>query len=197
VVDVRFDPVTVVPVTNGRTVLTGGGWVAGGFHGSCGMVGTDEKTIGGGVWPGVDGNGGGIAPTLNTLANTIGGAGGVVVKLGNRLAGTVALPGGTNCGCGTPGLEGGTGAGPTAGPTSGPRGTATGAVFGETGGKTGKPTGSPIVGGGMIGVPVMGPAAGTVALPLPNTGCGMPAIEGGTGAGWIGGVPLLIRCTPA
>src|SRR5580704_1935335 len=42
----------------------------------------------------------------------------------------------------------------------------------------------------MIGVPVMGPAAGTVALPLPYTGWGMPAIEGGTGAGWIGGVPL-------
>src|SRR5580704_153851 len=102
-----------------------------------------------------------------------------------------------NCGCGTPGIEGGTGAGPTAGPTSGPTGTGTGAVFGVTGGKTGVPGGLVMSGGGRIGEPVMGPAAGTVALPLPNTGCGMPAIEGGTGAGWIGGVPLLIRCTPA
>jgi hypothetical protein len=135
---------------------------------------------------------------LKMLANTIGGDGGVVVNSGNRLAGTVALPGGTNCGCGTPGKLGGTGAGATAGPTSGPTGTGTGAVSGLTGGKTGKPTGSPIGGGGMIGEPVIGMGvAGEVALPLSNTGCGMPAMLGGTGAGWIGGVPLLIPSTPA
>ena len=48
-----------------------------------------------------------------------------------------------------------------------------------------------MVGGGMIGEPVIGiGVAGEVALPLSNTGCGMPAMLGGTGAGWIGGEPL-------
>src|SRR5580704_17510234 len=180
----------------GGTVLTGP-WFGFGFHGNCGMVGTGEGMIAGGFWPGVEGSGGGIAPILAMLGNTIGGDGGIVVNVGNRLAGTVALPGGTNTGCGTPGIEGGTGAGATAGPTSGPTGTGTGAVFGETGGKSGVPGGLLISGGGRIGAPVIGPGAGTVAEPLPNTGCGMPAMLGGTGAGWIGGVPLLIRCTPA
>ena len=157
---------------------------------------TGEGMIGGGFWPGVEGNGGGTAPILKMLANTIGGEGGVVVNSGNRLAGTVALPGGTNCGCCTPGRLGGTAAGATAGPTRGPTGTATGAVFGVTGGKTGKPTGSPIVGGGMIGEPVIGMGvAGEVGEPLSNTGCGMPAILGGTGAGVM--IGSVIPKTPA
>jgi hypothetical protein len=186
-------------VTNGRTVLTGGGWVGGGFHGSCGMVGTGDGMMGGGFWPGVEGKGGGIAPILKMLANTIGGEGGVVVNAGKNavIGGTVALPPPVYCGWVTPGIEGGTPAGPTAGPTSGPTGTGTGAVFPPIGGKTGVPGGLLISGGGRIGEPVMGPAAGTVALPLRNTGCGMPAMLGGTGAGWIGAVPLLIRNTPA
>src|ERR1700727_832202 len=132
------------------------------------------------------------------LANTIGGEGGVVVKSGKRLAGTGAEPGATNCGWTPPGIEGGTAAGAIAGPTSGPTGTGTGAVSGVTGGNTGTPSGAPIGGGGMTGEPVMSiGVAGEVALPLPNTGWGMPAIDGGTGAVWIGGAPLLIPNTPA
>lgn len=43
-----------------------------------------------------------------------------------------------------------------------------------------------MVGGGMIGEPVIGMGvAGAVAEPLSNTGCGIPAIEGGTGAGMM------------
>jgi hypothetical protein len=51
------------------------------------------------------------------------------------------------------------------------------------GGKTGVPGGLVMSGGGRIGVPVIGPGAGAVGLPLLNTGWGMPAIDGGTGAG--------------
>jgi hypothetical protein len=50
----------------------------------------------------------------------------------------------------------------------------------------------PIVGGGMTGVPVIGPGAGTVAEPLAYLGDGSPATLGGTGAGVIGGSPLAI-----
>jgi hypothetical protein len=54
-----------------------------------------------------------------------------------------------------------------------------------------------MVGGGMMGEPVIGMGVvGTVALPPANTGCGMPAIDGGTGALSTGGVPLLIRSKP-
>ena len=64
-------------------------------------------------------------------------------------------------------------------------------MSGVTGGKTGKPTGSPMSGGGRMGEPVIGiGVAGEVAEPLSNTGWGMPAMLGGTGAGWIGGEPL-------
>lgn len=52
----------------------------------------------------------------------------------------------------------------------------------------------PTCGGGRSGEPVIGMGgAGEVADPLAKRGCGIPATLGGTGAGWIGGVPLLIR----
>src|ERR1700733_3258621 len=60
------------------------------------------------------------------LANTIGGEGGVVVKSGKRLAGTVAEPGGTNCGSTSPGIGGGGAGGASAGPGPGVAGAGAG-----------------------------------------------------------------------
>lgn len=113
----------------------------------------------------------------------------VVVNFGNQLAvvGAVALlPVPKKRGCVNPGVDGGTGAAATAGPTSGPFGT-TPIGGGVGGGKFGTATGLPIVGGGMIGCPVMliG-VAGLVALPLSKTGCFTPGMDGGTGAGSMG-----------
>lgn len=83
-------------------------------------------------------DGGLPVPIIAVLANTIGGEGEVVEKLGNKLAavGTVPLPV-LNTGCVIPATEGGTAALATAGPTSGPIGTATGVVLEPVGGKVG------------------------------------------------------------
>ena len=109
----------------------------------------------------------------------------MTVKLGNQEAavGDVAEVGGQKRGCAIPASEGGTGASATAGPTRGPAGT-TPIGGGVGGGKVGTPTGSPMVGGGMIGWPViLNGGAGAVGLPLPNVGCSTPGADGGTGAG--------------
>ena len=99
------------------------------------------------------------------------------MNAGNRAeaGGTVALPGGTNTGCGIPATLGGTVAAGIRSPTLPP---------------------IPTCGGGSNGEPVIEiGVAGEVALPLANTGWAIPAMDGGTGAGWIGGVPLLIPNT--
>lgn len=144
-------------------------------HGNCGILGADEGTIGGGVCEGVCG--GLPAPFMKMLAKTIGGLGGVVVNAGNKLAavGDVADPL-AYCGCGYPATLGGLGA------------------AGTTGVGKGAFPPIPACGGGnhpqpaeIHSVSPSGSDGGRLWPPATITGCGMPAIDGGTGAGVIGG----------
>lgn len=124
---------------------------------------------------------GGVPKLMKMLANVTGGLGKMVVNCGihDAAVGDVALPV-SNCGWVKPATDGGTGAGLTLRPTVN---DGSGEKFG--GGNAGVP--EPKVGGGNFGVPLMGiGGAGSVAEPLSNTGCSIPSIDGGTGAGSIG-----------
>jgi hypothetical protein len=100
-----------------------------------------------------------------------GGTGKTVVKTGTSCApvGTVLLPV-ANSRRGRPAIDGGTAAGTTT------AGGVIAAVLMGGGGKYGVKSGKTL------------DAGGAVALPDPNTGCTVPAIDGGTGAGAIGNV---------
>jgi hypothetical protein len=111
--------------------------------------------------------GGVSAPIIITFAIVTGGSGNVVVNSGKYDAGSVALPV-WNTGWSGASMDGGIGAGAT---ISG--GSISSLVTGG-GGKSGVKVGKKVE------------AAGDVALPLSNTGCAVPAIDGGTGAGAIG-----------
>ena len=106
---------------------------------------------------------------------TMGWKGPAAVNAGNIEAaeGTVALPGGMKTGWGIPATLGGLGA------------------AGTTSVGNGRFSPYPTSGGGSH-VPAVpsGKLGGRLCPPRTICGCGMPAVEGGTGAETIGGVPL-------